>query len=529
MCTLPSRQGAGPLVGAVCLLPRLSKCRLHSSVAAVLARLRWAGSAPVADYVARAPDHLAPRPARSRWSRRSAASRTAAAPSPAPSTSRAPRRSGSSTSCCWSRRARRCTAGRWRRCPALSTAPPTGLNPRLEATALAGRVPVDSQVPDFLRGCGVPCPPSVNPADVVVDLTHTKEADADEDGGEAVDLVARFAESDLRREIEAEIDSVEIGRHPALADLAAQSLKAPQEEEGRGGCCGGGGGGGYPNPLLHQVGVLVRRQWTLDLRDFGYKFTWVLNGFVLALNASTYLLVAQARSPSPPLDAQPASVYRDDMGCSASLGSGDGVQGCVCHLDMADSADGGYTVADDVAECGQALVARTNVDFAHRGLLFLPYLQRCRIRCAGSAAWVGAVGFLFLVVNALFINEATRRAAAAAAAAGGGAAAAPSPSPPLGATAAIADLRPPPVTPPDELPSAPPTPKSSSKRRGGLATPASATSTPSRWSKVRDVVAGADTSRGDGAAALRGQYPLSPLRRTLDQARARLVFVQRRR
>ena len=56
----------------------------------------------------------------------------------------------------------------------------------------------------------------------------------------------------------------------------------------------------------------------------------------------------------PPLDAQPASVYRDDMGCSANLGSGDGVQGCVCHLDMADSADGGYTVADDVAECGQA-------------------------------------------------------------------------------------------------------------------------------------------------------------------------------
>ena len=42
-------------------------------------------------------------------------------------------------------------------------------------------------------------PGQVNPADVVVDLTHTKEADADEDGGEAVDLVARFAESDLRR------------------------------------------------------------------------------------------------------------------------------------------------------------------------------------------------------------------------------------------------------------------------------------------------------------------------------------------
>ena len=128
-----------------------------------------------------------------------------------------------------------------------------------------------------------------------------------------------------RRQIEAEIDLVEIRRHPALADLAAQSLKAPQEEEGRGGCCGGGGGGGgYPNPLMHQVGVLVRRQWTLDMRDFGYKFTWVwlyplrvclapflegvgprigissqvLNGFVLALNASTYLLVAQARSPS---------------------------------------------------------------------------------------------------------------------------------------------------------------------------------------------------------------------------------------
>ena len=44
-------------------------------------------------------------------------------------------------------------------------------------------------------------PRQVNPADVVVDLTHTKEADADEDGGEAVDLVARFAESDLRREM----------------------------------------------------------------------------------------------------------------------------------------------------------------------------------------------------------------------------------------------------------------------------------------------------------------------------------------
>ena len=105
-----------------------------------------------------------------------------------------------------------------------------GTEPTLGGDGSDGTVPVDSQVPDFLRGCGVPCPPSVsprrrgpsrhcvgtrlhgvsetrpppgqvNPADVVVDLTHTKEADADEDGGEAVDLVARFAESDLRREM----------------------------------------------------------------------------------------------------------------------------------------------------------------------------------------------------------------------------------------------------------------------------------------------------------------------------------------
>ena len=100
-----------------------------------------------------------------------------------------------------------------------------------------------------------------------------------------------------RREIEAEIDSVEIGRHPALADLAAQSLKAPQEEEGRGGCCGGGGGGGYPNPLLHQVGVLVRRQWTLDLRDFGYKFTWV--GFSAASSLAPFLEEAGSRRGTP--------------------------------------------------------------------------------------------------------------------------------------------------------------------------------------------------------------------------------------
>ena len=54
-------------------------------------------------------------------------------------------------------------------------------------------------MPDFLRGCGVACPPSVNLADVVVDLTHTKEADADADGAEqSVDLVARFAASALR-------------------------------------------------------------------------------------------------------------------------------------------------------------------------------------------------------------------------------------------------------------------------------------------------------------------------------------------
>jgi len=124
-----------------------------------------------------------------------------------------------------------------------------------------------------------------------------------------------------------------------------------------------------------QVGVLVRRQWTLDTRNFGYQFTWVLNGFVLALNASTYLLVEQ-----PPLSAQPASVYRDDMGCDPTEPSGR--QGCVCHVPMDEAASNGqYNVGADATECGRAILASANAVFAFRG-------------------------FLFLVINALFVNEA---------------------------------------------------------------------------------------------------------------------------
>ena len=59
----------------------------------------------------------------------------------------------------------------------------------------------------------------------------------------------------LRRKIEDELDSVELGCHPELADAAA-SLEAPEEQEGaRVGCCGSSGG--YPNPLMHQVVIVA--------------------------------------------------------------------------------------------------------------------------------------------------------------------------------------------------------------------------------------------------------------------------------
>lgn len=86
-----------------------------------------------------------------------------------------------------------------------------------------------------------------------------------------------------------------------------------------------------------------------------------LTGFVLALNASTYLLVAQ-----PPLNAQPAPVYRDAFAASQ-----------ICNLPAsADSA-----LFADAITCGETLVNVTSVEYASKG-------------------------FLFLVINALFINEA---------------------------------------------------------------------------------------------------------------------------
>lgn len=82
---------------------------------------------------------------------------------------------------------------------------------------------------------------------------------------------------------------------------------------------------------------------------------------MLALNAMTYLLVAQ-----PPLDAQPAPVYRDAF-----------AKRDVCNL----PADVGSPLYSDAIQCGEALVNVTNVEYASKG-------------------------FLFLVINALFINEA---------------------------------------------------------------------------------------------------------------------------
>lgn len=126
-----------------------------------------------------------------------------------------------------------------------------------------------------LGACGVPCPPGVNPADLVVDLTHTKEKGHEQEEGEqhtasADELVDLFAKSELRRSIVQQLRAIEDGSDPNLhGEAPSGSAKVAGAT---------GGGGEYPNSLWTQVGVLVRRQYTIDMRDFGYKFTWFFNG-----------------------------------------------------------------------------------------------------------------------------------------------------------------------------------------------------------------------------------------------------------
>ena len=254
--------------------------------------------------------------------------------------------------------------------------------PRAETFALfnnlllikAGETMYNGPIPQilpFLDACGVPIDASVNPADLVVDLTHIKE-DGDH-AAEAVtadDLVRLYAHSELRRSIDTELGTIADGTHPEVLEAAALAEPDAEERHSASGGKRGGGGGGepyYPNSLWTQVSVLVRRAYVIDSRDFGYKFTWFLNAFVLALNATTYYFVVK-----PPDTAQPPQLYLESFAAA---------QTCRAPAAMP-SADGAHTLGADVELCGKSIFERMNVEFAHRG-------------------------FIFLVINALFINEAT--------------------------------------------------------------------------------------------------------------------------
>jgi ATP-binding cassette subfamily G (WHITE) protein 2 len=130
-----------------------------------------------------------------------------------------------------------------------------------------------SGIPVHLGTCGVPCPPGVNPADIVVDLTHTKEKGDDEQTGahtvSADELVVLFSKSELRRSIVKQLRDINEGTDPDLPEDSRRGAARSVDDDG---------GSGYPNSLWTQVGVLVRRQFTIDMRDFGYKFTWFFNG-----------------------------------------------------------------------------------------------------------------------------------------------------------------------------------------------------------------------------------------------------------
>ena len=270
--------------------------------------------------------------------------------------------------------------------------------------------PIDNIYPYF-RSVGVPCDTNVNPADFIVDLTHSPEEEEEEggSGGEeegeeephaaekrppsVAELVVLFKKSHLHTDMHGMIRSVIIdGRSEASASKASgiggskssSSLggngdgnglssssspslfhvvhegRAARLHIGRNRVGGGGGGGKYANTFWRQVRVLVRRMYVVDSRNAAYVIAWPLNCFVLFLQGMTYIVIVQ-----PPTTSRTLASYRADF-----LSAG------TCNL----PPDPDHSLNGDMKACGEALSTQAGVDYAHAALLFM-------------------------VLNALFVNE----------------------------------------------------------------------------------------------------------------------------
>ena len=220
----------------------------------------------------------------------------------------------------------------------------------------------------YFSDAGLPCDPGVNPADFIVDLTHSPEADESEESGLAfpaspaspvipgggahppsvAQLVSLFAQSALHAKMLTDLRKV---HRTALADTESSAAPETANAHGR-----------YANSNWRQVRVLVRRMYVVDRRNAAYMIAWPLNCFVLLLQGLTYIVIVQ-----PPA-SQPLAHYRDAFAAQQT-----------CNL----APDGSAMAAElnsDVIACGEALTTKSGVDYAHAALLFM-------------------------VLNALFVNE----------------------------------------------------------------------------------------------------------------------------
>ena len=232
------------------------------------------------------------------------------------------------------------------------------------------------QIYPYFAAAGVRCDPSVNPADFIVDLTHTtEEEEEDEDDEGAVgaaaspskppkppsvqQLVAHFAQSAARAELLTDIDATN-GRCRAAADTTAASARTPSAR-GAAEEAGARAGGAYAQPLRMQWAVLLRRMATVDWRNAAFFASFPLNGFVLMLQGLTYVVIVQ------PPETQPLSYYRDAF-----------AQQRVCDTSPQLAPQPGLNA--DVISCGTALITQLGAEHAHKALLFM-------------------------ILNALFVNE----------------------------------------------------------------------------------------------------------------------------
>ena len=239
----------------------------------------------------------------------------------------------------------------------------------------------------YFGGAGVRFDPSVNPADFIVDLTHSPEEGEEEEDEEAAaeeegsgaggdagkppprppsvqQLVAHFGRSEARATLLKQIDAANAQCKAAGGGSGSGFASGAELAAGNGGASSSSNASSsttYAQPLLMQWAVLLRRMAMVDWRNPAFVAAFPLNGFVLMLQGLTYVVIVQ------PPEALPLSYYR------SAFASAD-----VCNTSPQLAPHAGLNA--DVLSCGTALISQLGVEHAHRALLFM-------------------------ILNALFVNE----------------------------------------------------------------------------------------------------------------------------